>query len=230
MPFRAVADTDRAEMLLETIFPWQYSPLQIHLAHKIGYQSGGACSKETWSGRHHQNTSVFKVQWCRMFLTWPTVEITRSSDSRTVFFPPFIISLGTSLSAICTRHYNHEIISHVRYQISALPSAACICMGQVILWPLWLYFCNRANKATPHHTGVICLGMLSVILIRSNVILVASDLCCQRWHLITRALWRVCFLPLQPPSSALFVIFAVSGASVLVWLQINCVCSCKLHL
>ena len=41
MPVRAVADTDRAEILVETIFLWQYSPLRIHSAHKIGYQGGG---------------------------------------------------------------------------------------------------------------------------------------------------------------------------------------------
>lgn len=81
----------------------------------------------------------------------------------------------------------------------------------VILFALWFYFCNRTNQATPHHTGVICLGTLSVILIRSNVILVASDLGCLRWHLITRA--GAYFHPLQPPSSAHFVIFGLSLAS-----------------
>lgn len=41
MTFRVVADTDRAEMLAETFCLCRFSSLQIHLAHKIGYQRWG---------------------------------------------------------------------------------------------------------------------------------------------------------------------------------------------
>lgn len=39
--FRVVADTDRAEMMAETIFLSRFSSLQIHLAHKVGSQRWG---------------------------------------------------------------------------------------------------------------------------------------------------------------------------------------------
>lgn len=48
MTFRVVADTDRAEMMVETIFLCRFSSLQINLAHKIGSQRWGeACTEET---------------------------------------------------------------------------------------------------------------------------------------------------------------------------------------
>lgn len=47
MTFRVVADTDRAEMMVETIFLCRFSSLQIHLAHKIGSQRwGGLVAKK----------------------------------------------------------------------------------------------------------------------------------------------------------------------------------------
>lgn len=103
--------------------------------------------------------------------------------------------------------------------------------GQVNLPLLWHYFCKGTNKEPPHHTGMIYRGTLSIILIRSNVILVASDLRCLRWRSITRALHRSHFLPPQLPPSALFVVFLLlqSSSGFIIILSAPASCTCKLR-
>lgn len=51
MTIRVVADTDGAEMLVETIFLCRFSSLQIHLAHKIGYQRWGDSTRRRLSSK-----------------------------------------------------------------------------------------------------------------------------------------------------------------------------------
>lgn len=104
-------------------------------------------------------------------------------------------------------------------------------MGQVNLSLLWHYFCKGTNREPPHHTGMIYRGTLSIILIRSNVILVASDPRCLRWHSITRALHGSHFLPPQLPPSALFVIFLLlrSSSAFIIILSAPASCTCKLR-
>lgn len=111
-------------MPVESIILWQHSPL---LGSQNWLSEGGrSLFLRNWIRR----TVPGPRKWWEIFLFFSDISFLRSrntknlipffclivvyiwSDSRTDFFP-LIISLGMSFPAICSRHYNREITSHV---------------------------------------------------------------------------------------------------------------------
>lgn len=80
MPFRVVADTDRAEMLVEHIFLRQYSPLQTHLAHNNGYRGEGGLVPKKPDRDDSARTRVSSEYKMVGHLSFPDISVLKSKN------------------------------------------------------------------------------------------------------------------------------------------------------
>lgn len=106
-------------MLLESIFLWQHLPLLISGSQNWLSEGGRSLFLRNWIRGPRK--------WWEIFLSFSDISFLTTRNTKNLIpcfccvhlawqqnrFFPFIISLGMSFPAICRRHYNREIISHV---------------------------------------------------------------------------------------------------------------------